>query len=538
MLKRLSKLHLRTKLIIILFGMFLLTIITENIYIIHIINKKNFEDITQKVESVAQIISENSLVISDIQSFNIDELEELQTFTEESRKLAKVEFITIFDMNGIRHTHPNKNMIGQLVVGGDYERALKGESYTSIATGTLGISIRAFHPIYTKDHKQVGAVLVGETLQNVEYIASRTIKYIVLTLILSLCVSIAISIWILRSVRKTLFGLDPSEIVKRYEEIDAIIHTVKEGIVVIDLEGKITQINSEAKRILGVESENPIGIDVESIIPNTRLYEIIRTEKPEYNYKQNINGIVILTNRTPLIVNGKVIGAVATFKDMTEVQTLAENLTGVNRYADALRSQSHEFINKLHVVFGLVFEDKKEELLDYLENIMDNSITEKSLISRQIKDPILSGFLNSKYSRARELGINLNYTIEGILPKINHTSIIHRLVTILGNLIDNSFDAVRYSDIKTIQVKIEITDEILKIQVIDSGMGISDDIINKVFDKGFSTKGKNRGIGLYLVLSCVEELGGDLFIDQHSESTMSITVSLPLSEIYQENVND
>ncbi|WP_392560668.1 hypothetical protein [Orbus mooreae] len=62
--------------------------------------------------------------------------------------LSQAEFITIFDMNGIRFSHPDQDKIGQMIVGGDGDRVLKGESYISTAKGTLGLSIRAFRPIF------------------------------------------------------------------------------------------------------------------------------------------------------------------------------------------------------------------------------------------------------------------------------------------------------------------------------------------------------------------------------------------------------
>lgn len=538
MLKLFHQINLKTKLIIIIFGMFVLTMVFENIYIIHVVNQRYYESESQKVEEVAKMIADSEEVPLGLLNSQQKKSRTLQQFAERSRKLAKVEFITIFDMNGIRYTHPNEQEIGQLVVGGDFERALKGEAYHSIADGTLGTSIRAFEPIFDQNGTQIGVVLVGETINKVDYLASRTINSIILSLIFSLVIAMIIAFWLFRSIKKTMLGLEPTEMVKLYRERDAIIHTVKEGIVVVNREGKITQINEEAKRILKVDMNNPIGRDVNLLIPNTRLYEVMLTEKPEYNYKQNINGIVILTSRTPLIVDGKLIGAVATFKDMTEIQTLAENLTGVNKYADALRSQSHEFKNKLHVIYGLVFAKRQNELLSYLEDLMGENLLESGIVTQRIKDPILSGFLNSKYSRAKELDVHLVYHINGSLSRVNNISITHRLVTILGNLIDNSFEAVQYLETKNITVQLTIEKEEFIIQIFDSGLGISSDIIKKIFEKGFSTKGEDRGLGLYLVLSCIEELGGDIIAHHKEEQNLRFTVTLPLSEIYQEDFND
>ncbi|WP_392559608.1 PAS domain-containing protein [Orbus mooreae] len=204
--------------------------------------------------------------------------------------------------------------------------------------------------------------MVGQTVNKIEYLASRTNQPILLTLIVSLLIAISLAVWFSKSIKNILLGLEPFEMATLFEEINAIISTVKEGILVMNKDGIITQINDEAIRILRItEPRNKIlNSNVQQIIPNTRLYDVMLTGESEYDREQNINDVVILTNRTPLFVNGKLSGAIASFRDMTEIRQLAENLTGVNRYADALRSQSHEFNNKLHVIYGLAFNENNQ----------------------------------------------------------------------------------------------------------------------------------------------------------------------------------
>lgn len=187
----------------------------------------------------------------------------------------------------------------------------------------------------------------------------------------------------------------------------------------------------------------------------------------EYDSEQNINGITILTSRILLFVRGQLVGAIACFRDMTEVRQLAENLTGVNRYVDALRNQPHEFNNKLHVIYGLTLNE----------------------------DPVIAGFLNSKFSRTRELDVELQFHISGVLSAINDSRITYGLVTILGNLIDNSLDAVQFVDNKQIIVHITISDLWFNIEILDNGSGVLSEDTQRIFSKGYSTKGDNRGFG-------------------------------------------
>ena len=531
-----NKLPLKVKLISLICLVFILSVIAQNIYIVHVVNNEYLINSRQRVENIANIISTSQTIIQEIQNPTPQNIASIQAKTEQSRALTQTDFIVIFNMQGVRYSHPDRNKIGQTIVGGDEQRALKGESYTSIAKGTLGDSVRAFKPIMNDKNQQIGAVLVGQTLQKINHLASRTSQPIWLSLFASLSIAILLAYLLSRNIKKILYGLEPIQMAQLFAERNAIIRTVKEGIVVINRDGLITQINDEAIRILRIKKnkESIIGLPVGDFIPNTRLYEVMMSGNAEYDCEQNINGVVILTNRTPLFVNDALVGAIASFRDMTEVRKLAENLTGVNRYADALRSQSHEFNNKLHVIYGLAFNDNKLELIDYLEEIIGNQQAESKLVSQYIKDPIIAGFLNSKFSRARELNVTLTFNIDGVLAIITDTSVTHSLVTILGNLIDNGLDAVQFLDDKQIKVSLVIDNTNFEIEINDNGEGISENDIQYIFQKGYSTKGDNRGFGLYLVLASIDELDGHIQLcDSDNKKGTCFKVLLPLKEIYR-----
>ena len=531
-----NKLPLKVKLISLICLVFILSVIAQNIYIVHVVNNEYLINSRQRVENIANIISTSQTIIQEIQNPTPQNIASIQAKTEQSRALTQTDFIVIFNMQGVRYSHPDRNKIGQTIVGGDEQRALKGESYTSIAKGTLGDSVRAFKPIMNNKNQQIGVVLVGQTLQKINHLASRTSQPIWLSLFASLSIAILLAYLLSRNIKKILYGLEPIQMAQLFAERNAIIRTVKEGIVVINREGLITQINDEAIRILRIpkDKENIIGLPVGDFIPNTRLYEVMISGNAESDCEQNINGVVILTNRTPLFVNNALVGAIASFRDMTEVRKLAENLTGVNRYADALRSQSHEFNNKLHVIYGLAYNDNKLELIDYLEEIIGNQQAESKLVSQYIKDPIIAGFLNSKFSRARELNVTLTFNIDGVLALITDTSVTHSLVTILGNLIDNGLDAVQFLDDKQIKVSLVIDNTNFEIEINDNGEGISENDIQYIFQKGYSTKGDNRGFGLYLVLASIDELDGHIQLcDSDNKKGTCFKVLLPLKEIYR-----
>ncbi|WP_128083731.1 ATP-binding protein [Paenibacillus sp. DMB5] len=223
-----------------------------------------------------------------------------------------------------------------------------------------------------------------------------------------------------------------------------------------------------------------------------------------------LNGITLLVSRVPIRVNGEIAGAIATFRDKTELIVLAERLSGISVYADALRAGAHEFMNKLHVIMGMTHMGLYEELEQYISGTVSNYQNEIGSITRQIKDPVMAGFLLGKLSRAREAGTELALSADSYLPEAADPQTIHELITIAGNLLDNAMDALEGQAVRAIELAFTYESGILSCTVQDSGPGIPDQLQQQVYVQGFSTKGEGRGFGLYLVRKSVEKLGGRL----------------------------
>lgn len=266
---------------------------------------------------------------------------------------------------------------------------------------------------------------------------------------------------------------------------------------------------------------------IHEYLPSTRLDQVLEKGKPELDEEQMINGVSILVNRVPLIVNGEVVGAISTFRDKTEVNQLAEQLTGVKTYAEALRAQSHEFMNRLHVILGMVQMKCHDELSDYIRALVGHHNQELGNIAQHIKDPVLAGFLMGKISYAREEQVEFNIDVHTVIPEPENPKITHELITILGNLLDNAIEAMADSIEKTLDVTLHYSEKLLTLEVLDSGPGIPDEIQRNVLEKGYSTKGENRGFGLYLVTKSIENLDGEMTIDSKSLLGTEIHITIP-----------
>lgn len=502
------------------------SLLVTDILISHNVERTTEDSQAEKAKTIAHIVANHSIVIDGL--IGKTDTAAIQTYTNRILKNTGVQFIVVMDMNGIRKSHPNPQKIGHHFIGGDEGPALNGKEHVSLAEGTLGISMRVFVPVFSETGEQLGAVAVGISADNVKERVKESRHIIYIGVGVGVLVGMIGAILLARHIKKSLFGLEPHRIAKILEERNTMLQSVKEGIIAVDKEANVTLINNEAKRLFkksGLE-EDFIGKDVELYMPNSRIKEVLKTGEVQLNEEQNIYGITIVTNRVPLYVKGEIVGAIATFRDKTEIRKLAEELTGIRLYAEALRAQSHEFMNKMHVVLGLTHMKQYEELQKYISGMVSEHQYEIGGVMKRIKSPVFAGFLLGKLSYAREKNIKLIISEDSYMPEIEDESITHELITIVGNLIDNALEAVTNCEKKQVEVEIQYGNTLI-ITVQDTGKGIQEKEIEALFTKGYSTKGDNRGYGLYLVKESIQRINGEIHMHSLVGKGTTITIEIP-----------
>lgn len=521
------KFTLQVKIILLVCSVVILSLLVTDLLITGLTSRDVQENLAEKATDVARMVANTPLVKDGL--IQQDQQAELQKFANVIRKETNVEFVVVMDMNGIRKTHPVENKVGKHFVGGDEGAVLHGKESISIARGTLGVSLRSFTPVFDHSGKQVGAVSVGISLSKLNRTIADSRKIIYLAIGFGVLVGIFGALFLARKIKKILLGLEPAEIAKLLEERSAMLQSAKEGIVAVDQKGMITLVNHEGIRLFNQAGlkEPPVGKYLEDYLPKTKMYDVLSTGRPEHDTELDLNGVMVLANKVPVAVNGKIVGAIMTFRDKTEIKLLAEQLTGAKLYAEALRAQTHEYMNKLHVISGLSDMKDHHMLSTYIAKLVDYQQTEVGFVVSRFKDPILAGFLLGKLSFARESGAEFIISGDGILPESAETEIIHDIITILGNLIDNAIEAVKDSQIKKVSVRFDYFENLLIVEVHDSGNGIDERNLDRIFSKGFSTKGENRGYGLFLVHQSLEKVNGEFEIQSEIGGGTTWTVSIP-----------
>ncbi|WHZ05121.1 sensor histidine kinase [Neobacillus sp. YX16] len=487
-------------------------------------------EIGSKALSVAQSIAN----MPDIQkAFHAkDPASVIQPIADSIRKQVGAEFIVIGNMNEIRYSHPNPKRLGQKMVGGDNGLVFKGESVISESTGTLGPSLRGKAPIFSQG-EVIGVVSVGYLQTDIEKEVSKIQKKVFFATLLILIGGLLAGLLISLNIKKAMFGLEPKEIAWMYQEKHAILESIHEGIVAIDTDGRITVVNETAHKILEVPNETLLrGKRIEDVIENTNLLEVVRNGQAEYDKEIIIFGDVFLANRIPIFnKKGVVIGAVASLRNKSELAQLLQELSHVKAYAEGLRAQTHEYSNRLYTLLGLIQLGSYKEAIDFISKEVDVAQGFIQFLMKEIPDPIIAGFILGKVSLASELKVDFSINRESSFKDIADEISRDSLVTIIGNLVNNSFEAVRENEKVEKRVSLFLTDlgKELIIEVEDNGKGIDTTNYEQIFNQGYTTKNtnSNAGLGLSLVQKAINDLSGYVTFSSNVGEGTIFTVAIP-----------
>ncbi|RJG22016.1 sensor histidine kinase [Paenibacillus thiaminolyticus] len=442
----------------------------------------------------------------------------IQPIVHPIQRETGAEFIVVGDTQEIRQSHPNVSIIGAKMVGSDNDRALlHGESYVSKKEGTLGLSIRGKVPIFDEG-KIVGVVSVGFLNNDVHRIVADQSQALWLTLSLIILFGIAGAVFIASYIKRLLHNMEPEEISHLYLQKEAILQSTHEGIIAVDNDGAISAMNKAAKEILftdmAQQQTNYAGASIQQIVPSLNRHGKQRSRL--LNREMVLGEDVVLVNQTPIVRENAVTGSVYTFRAKTELETVTEELSRIKQYANAQRAQTHEYSNKLHIILGLVQNQRHKEAIDFIKKESNMQQARLTFLSEKVEDPLLQALLQGKFNQANELGISMvihpDSRLEGSFADEKQDA----LLTALGNVMENALEAVKQKEDGQRKVAIFFTDigEDCIFEIEDSGPGVAEADIPRLFEQGFSTKqGGHRGTGLALSKLMLNGVGGEILLE-------------------------
>ncbi|GAA0302551.1 ATP-binding protein [Kineococcus aurantiacus] len=452
---------------------------------------------------------------------------------EAVRRATGVYFITVMDRDRIRWTHPDPSRIGGRFVG-HADAALAGGRVVETYTGTLGPSVRAVLPIRARvdgrDGVVVGAVAVGVATRSVTADLLDRLPVLLLALALALALSVVGSWALSRWVRRRTHGLEPADLTRLWEVNDAVLHSLREGLVVVDPAGRQQVVNDEARRLLPSRDDGTLDVP-------PALQRLLGSGEDVVDDVQVTDDRVLVVSRQDARWEGRRVGTVVTLRDHTELQALTRDLDAVRGLADALRSQAHEAANRLHVVVTLVEQGQPERAVEFATAELAAAQQLTDLVVADVADPAVAALLVGKSAQAAERGVELEVEpdtalADGLLPARD-------LVTVVGNLVDNGVEAaLAHEEPRWVRVRITAADGVVQVRVTDSGEGLRAAELDRAMQRGWSRKEHRlspegaHGLGLALVGQVVRRHGGRVRVEEPvtvDDGGGTLVVDLPVA---------
>ncbi|WP_242903915.1 sensor histidine kinase [Actinomadura terrae] len=438
----------------------------------------------------------------------------LQPYAERVRRDTGVDFITIMSPAGIRYTHPDPARIGQRFIG-NTAPALAGRPFTETYTGTLGPSVRTVAPVFGDGNRVVALVAAGITVQAISAELRGRLASLVAVAVAVLAAGVAGSSLVAARLRRQTRGVAPGELREMFEYHEAILHAVREGLLLLDRAGRVVLCNDAARELLGL-SADPRGRPAAALGLPGELAAALASADPRADEIHVGDTRVLVVNTAPVRSRDRAMGNVVTLRDHTELQALTGELDSVRGFAESLRSQAHEAANRLHTVVSLVELGRPDQAVAFATAELETAQRLTDQVVGSVREPVLAALLLGKSAEAAERGVELvvsdDTAVEGAVPARD-------LVTILGNLIDNAVDAAVEGAADrpprvTVTARADGGDLVLA--VADSGPGVDPAAVPELFRRGWTTKTSGgpagHGIGLALVGQAVRRNGGDITV--------------------------
>ena len=398
-----------------------------------------------------------------------------------------------------------------------------------------GMERCAYAKVYGENGSVIGYVVVGVYMRAVYKMVSVTVLQYLLIALVALSIGAVLAHRMASYIKSELQGYEPDDFRQLMAQRTEIWDALEEGVMAIDQQQHLIYLNEAAKDMLRLSVDNPIGKSLHQVYPASTLDRVLKTGQAEYNVPlKSLSDAKVIADRMPILREGKIIGAVAIFRNRTEMTRMAEDLTGVRHIVEALRANTHEFMNKLHVILGLLQLEEYQEAERYVLELTKVRAQSMGGITKRIQEPAIAALLIGKLSRAQEQGVVFKMDPASKLPHGSRCLPTDAMISVLGNLIENAFDSFRHVSSGALrEVEVYIMEEDNKgllLCVEDTGSGISTAVQERMFERGFSTKGKDRGTGLALVEEIVQAYGGTIRVESTPGLGTTFTINIPVQQ--------
>jgi sensor histidine kinase regulating citrate/malate metabolism len=245
----------------------------------------------------------------------------LQPHAEAARRASHVDFVVVMDTDGIRYTHPKPDRIGRKFVG-TTGPALAGGTVTEEIDGTMGRLVQVVVPVKDPRGTVVGLVSAGITTEHVGTTAGNQWPVLLTAAAVALALATAGTALVSRRLQRQTHGLGPHEMTRMYEHHDAVLHSVREGVLIVGGDGRLLLANDEAHRLLDLpedaEQRHVAELGLDSDTSGLLVSGRVATDEVHL-----VKDRLLAVNQRPTDTRGGPPGSVTTLRDSTELRALS-----------------------------------------------------------------------------------------------------------------------------------------------------------------------------------------------------------------------
>lgn len=396
-------------------------------------------------------------------------------------------------------------------------------------------------PMIDLQHHILGVITIGFIMSSLHSWHQLYMEPIIILLFIILFSSIIVAYFLAKHVKNKMLNMEPEDLLFSFQCKSAILQSLDEGVIAVDDVGRIRSINQFAINFLGIHATEstlllqPVG---NILFPADFMKKI--SSKTIKNEIYSLNGNMVIMNHFTCHFNEKRIGSVLSFRPKNDMNTMSHQLLKMKTDTEKFRIMKHEFANKLATIGGLIQIGSYQDALEILQQGSQQTQEMVDFFTKTFNNTKVAGLLLSKYVRAREIGLHLNFDPACQLSKTSPEAMSDDvIITILGNLIDNAFEATLNNPNSDKQIHLFITDEgnELVIELTDNGLGVSPSIASNIFERGATTKSESgHGYGMFLIKNYVTAAGGDIVIEDNYPTGAAISLFIPLKGQAHESI--
>ncbi len=374
----------------------------------------------------------------------------------------------------------------------------------------------------------VGVVVVTDRYPSLTERLRQTVPDMLSFLLVGLTLGLA-GAWLLaRLIKRRTRGLEPAEIADLADQREALLTSLREGVIAVNEAGTVTLLSESARVLLELPADSQGRLLADLDLP-LRVLELLLGSEDVHDAVAVVSGRVLVLNSNRVIQDGRPAGTVTTLRDRTELLAMQSQLSARESVTETLRAQTHEFANQLHTISGLLELEEYDEAGRLIGTLTRRRAEISDFVLQRVEDPSVAALLIAKTSLAAERRVELALSDDSRLPRLG-PDLSADVGTVLGNLVDNAVDAAAGTDHAQVDVLLTIEGDDAMVEVADSGPGVPVERVEEIFGRGFSTKSgsaSGRGVGLALVQVVCERRGGSVSV--HNDGGAVFTARLPVT---------